>query len=257
MVEASAVEALIRRDRAIIVASLVVMTCLSWAYLLHLSGAMGSIMPAAGAMNAAWSAADALLMLVMWVVMMTGMMIPSAAPMILLYGLVIRKQAGRGVVFAPTGAFAAGYLIAWAGFSVAATGLQWGLEQTGWTTSMRSMAVPGFSGALLIAAGLYQLTPLKGACLTHCRNPMEFLSRSWRPGTCGAVVMGLHHGLYCIGCCWALMLILIAGGVMNLLLVTAIAALVLIEKITPVGRGIALLTGGVAIAAGGALFLSA
>ncbi|MBT5046869.1 MAG: DUF2182 domain-containing protein [Rhodospirillaceae bacterium] len=251
------IEALIRRDRAIVGSTLVAITGLSWAYLFHLTSSMNPAMPAMDAMIASWSTADALLMVVMWAVMMTGMMIPSAAPMILLYGLVIRKQARRGIVFAPTGAFAGGYLIAWAGFSAVATGPQWGLEQTGLMTSMISAAAPWMAGAILIAAGIYQWTPLKGACLTHCRNPMEFLSRSWRPGIGGAVVMGMHHGLYCIGCCWALMLILFAGGVMNLLLVAGIAALVLIEKIAPAGRGTAYLTGGGAIVAGTAIILLA
>lgn len=243
-------ETLIRRDRAIVASALVVITGVCWAYLIHLAAAMSGSMPAMNAVMMGWSVTDAALMVVMWAVMMTGMMLPSAAPMILLYGLVIRKQAGRGIVFAPTGAFAGGYLVAWTGFSFVATGLQWGLEQTGLVTSMSSAATPWFAGALLIAAGFYQWTPLKGACLTHCRNPMEFLSRSWRSGTGGAVLMGLHHGLYCIGCCWALMLILFAGGVMNLLLVAGIAALVLIEKIVPAGRAAAYVTGGGAIAAG-------
>lgn len=252
-----ALESLIRRDRAIIVTALVAITGLCWLYLVHLASGMGAAMPAMDVMTMAWGPEDVLMMVVMWAVMMTGMMVPSAAPMILLYGLVIRKQAGRGVVFAPTGAFAAGYVIAWGGFSVAATALQWGLEQTGLVTAMSAAAVPWFAGALLIAAGLYQWTPLKGACLAHCRHPMDFLSRSWRPGVGGAVVMGLHHGLYCIGCCWALMLILFAGGVMDLLLVAGIALLVLIEKIAPAGRGVSYLTGAGAIAAGIAVILLA
>lgn len=252
-----AVEALVRRDRIVVAVALVAITGLCWAYIFNLAGAMGSAMPTMGGKAMDWHGTDALMMFVMWLVMMTGMMIPSAAPMIMLYGLVIRKQAGRGVVFAPTGAFASGYLIAWAGFSAVATGLQWGLEQTGLVTSMTSAASPWFAGLLLIAAGLYQWTPLKGACLTHCRNPMEFLSRSWRRGTGGAIVMGAHHGLYCIGCCWALMLILFAGGVMNLLLVAGIALLVLIEKLAPAGRFAASLTGGGAILFGLGIILFA
>lgn len=250
MSQSGRLEALIRRDRVIVASALVVITGLCWAYLLHLTAANDGMAPAMDALAMSWTAMDALLMFVMWTVMMTGMMLPSAAPMILLYGLVIRKQAGRGVVFAPAGVFATGYLIAWAGFSAIAATLQWGLQQSGLVTSMVSPATPWFSGVLLVAAGIYQLTPLKGACLTHCRNPMEFLSRSWRPGMGGAVMMGMHHGLYCIGCCWALMLILFAGGMMNLLLVAGIAALVLIEKIAPAGRMTSRLTGVGAVIAG-------
>lgn len=251
------IETLIRRDRLIVASALVVITGLCWMYMVQLAATMNGGMQAMESMAMAWTLSDVVLMFVMWAVMMTGMMLPSAAPMILLYGLVIRKQAGRGVVFAPVSAFAVGYVIAWAGFSAAATGLQWGLEQTGLVTSMTSMTTSWLAGSLLILAGLYQWTPMKGACLTHCRNPMEFLSRSWRPGTGGAIVMGLHHGLYCIGCCWALMLILFAGGVMNLLLVAGIAALVLIEKIAPGGRGVVYLTGGGAVAAGISVILFA
>ena len=244
-----ALETLIRRDRLFVAGALVVVTGLCWAYMVHLAASMPGDMSSMGAMARSWTVSSAFLMFVMWAVMMTGMMLPSAAPMILLYGLVTRKQAGRGTVFAPTGAFVAGYVIAWTGFSAVATGLQWGLEQAGLVTSMTSPAASWFAGAVLIAAGLYQWTPLKGACLTHCRNPMEFLSRSWRSGTGGAV-MGIHHGLYCIGCCWALMLILFAGGVMNLLLVAGIAVLVLIEKLAPASRIISNLTGAVAVLAG-------
>jgi len=243
------IEILIRRDRALVLTALAGVTGLAWLYLRHLAGGM-AIMPSMAAMTTSWTAADFLIMFVMWAVMMVGMMLPSAAPMILLYGLVIRKQAGRGVVFAPIGVFAAGYLIAWTGFSALATVLQYSLEQAGLVVSMMSGAAPWFAGAILIAAGLYQWTPLKGTCLTHCRNPMEFLSRSWRPGIGGAVVMGIHHGLYCIGCCWALMLILFAGGVMNLLLVAGIAALVLLEKILPFGGKTVHMTGAAAVVAG-------
>jgi predicted metal-binding membrane protein len=249
MSEAVGIATLIRRDRAFVVAALVMVTGLAWVYLLYLVDAMNA-MPSMAAMTPEWTPTDAVLMFVMWAVMMVGMMLPSAAPMILLYGLVIRKQAGRGVVFAPIGVFAAGYLIAWTGFSILATALQWLLGQTGLVNSMMSMAAPWFAGAILIAAGIYQWTPLKRACLTHCRNPMEFLSRFWWPGTGGAVVMGIHHGLYCIGCCWALMLVLYAGGVMNLLLVAGLAALVLVEKISPFGGKTPYATGAGAIVAG-------
>ena len=250
----SGLETVIRRDRAVILLALVVVTALAWLYLIHLANGMNT-MPSMVAMTPTWTVTESVLMFVMWAVMMTGMMLPSAAPMILLYGLVTRKQAGRGVFFAPIGVFATGYLVAWTGFSALATALQWLLEQTGLVISMTSGAAPWFAGTVLVVAGIYQWTPLKGSCLTHCRNPMEFLSRSWRRGIGGAVVMGIHHGLYCIGCCWALMLVLFAGGVMNLLLVAGIAALVLIEKIGPFGGRTPYFTGGTAVIAGLGLIL--
>ena len=209
-------ENVLKRDQAVTIASLVAVTALAWAYLVALAGDIGA-MPEV----APWSAIDFWLMLVMWAVMMVGMMLPSAAPMILLYAAVSRKQRGRGHVFAPTGVFAAGYLVAWTVFSLAATALQWALEQAALLSPMMVGASPYLGGALLITAGVYQWTPLKHACLENCRAPAEFLSRIWRPGTGGAVAMGVHHGAYCIGCCWVLMGLLFVGGVMNLLWVAA------------------------------------
>jgi predicted metal-binding membrane protein len=204
----------------------------------------------AKAQLAPWSAHDFWLMLIMWVVMMVGMMLPSAAPMILLYATVRRRQQRRGHVFAPTGVFAVGYLLAWTAFSLVATAMQWVLEQASLLSPMMVSASPYLGGALLIAAGIYQWTPLKHACLQNCRAPAEFLSRSWRNGTGGAVAMGVHHGAYCIGCCWVLMGLLFVAGVMNLLWVASITALVLIEKITAGGHLFARITGAIFVAAG-------
>ena len=162
-------------------------------------------------------------------------------------------EKGRGGEFASNGAFALGYVVAWVGFSAAATVLQWGLEQAALLSPMMASASPVLGGGLLIAAGVYQWTPLKRACLVKCRAPFEFLSRHWRPGSGGAVVMGLHHGAYCVGCCWVLMALLFVLGVMNLFWVGGLAAFVLLEKLGPrgdlVGRliGLALLAWGIAV----------
>ncbi len=231
MTEGAALAGVLQRDRAVTLASLVAVTALAWAYLVALAGDMGAM-----AQVAPWTALDAALMFVMWAVMMVGMMLPSAAPMILLYAAVCRKQRGRGHVFAPTGAFAAGYLVAWTLFSLAATALQWALEQAALVSPMMVSASAWLGGGLLIAAGVYQWTPLKHACLENCRSPVAFLSRIWRKGTGGAVAMGVHHGAYCVGCCLVLMALLFVGGVMNLLGVAAIAAFVLLEKIVPHGH---------------------
>ena len=231
-------ETALRHDRVVVGVSLALVTAIAWTWLAIQAVEMDAM---AMAMLTPWTMADALATFAMWTVMMIGMMLPSAAPMILLYALVARKQGAKertesGQGFAPIGIFAAGYLIAWTGFSIAATALQWGLEQTALLSPKMAGASPYFGGGLLLAAGLYQLTPLKQACLENCRSPITFLSRSWRPGYAGAMTMGVHHGVYCVGCCWVLMLLLFLLGVMNLLWVAAIAAFVLLEKIMPQGK---------------------
>ncbi len=199
-----------------------------------------------------WSWLDFLLMFAMWAVMMVAMMLPSAAPAVLLYAAISKKLApggtGRATVF-----FAGGYLVAWSGFSLGAAALQWGLEQLALLSPMMVSTSTTLGGVLLIVAGIYQWTPAKDACLIRCRAPLQFLSEHWRAGRAGALWMGLIHGLYCIGCCWAIMGLLFVGGVMNLLWVAAIAVFVLIEKAAPFGRatgriaGVALMLVGVAV----------
>ena len=243
----TSLEAFLKRDRWFVLAGLVGVTALAWAYLATMVADMSAMaMPT----YAPWSVLDFWLMFVMWAVMMVGMMLPSAAPMILLYATISRRQRGRGHVFAPTGVFAAGYLVAWTAFSLAATALQWALEQAALLSPMMVSTSPYLGGALLIAAGVYQWTPLKHACLENCRAPAEFLSRSWRNGTGGAIAMGIHHGIYCVGCCWVLMGLLFAIGVMNLLWVAFITALVLIEKIAPGGHRFARIVGALFVTAG-------
>ena len=179
---------------------------------------MGAAMADSALAGAAarWTAGYAALMLAMWWVMMLAMMLPSAAPMILLYATLNRSNAARGHPVVPTGLFAAGYALAWGGFAVAAAALQWGLDEVALLdATMASASVP-FGGALLIGAGIYQMTPLKDACLRRCRSPLGFLAHRWRDGPAGAVHMGLEHGLFCLGCCWVLMGLLFYGGVMNL-----------------------------------------
>ena len=235
MVPATPLAALAGRERAIIWAALIAVAGLAWTYLFvtaadvsRMSGAMATMTP--------WSAVDFALMFVMGSVMMVAMMLPSAAPMVLLYAAVARRARNKGQVLAPVGAFACGYIAVWVLFSTVATTLQWALEQAALLSPMMTSASPAFAGTLLIGAAVYQWTPLKAACLEHCRAPIEFLSRRWRPGIGGSVAMGLEHGAYCVGCCWALMALLFVAGVMNLLWVAAIAALVLVEKLTPLGR---------------------
>jgi predicted metal-binding membrane protein len=235
----AAIEVLARRDRLIVAAGLVGITALAWAYLIHLVTGMDGMQSAMQtlAMPALqpWSMTDFALTFVMWAVMMVAMMTPSAAPMILLYAAIIRKSRAADPPVAASTAFAAGYLVVWTGFSALATGLQWGLEQVALLSPMMVSTSPYLGGALLIAAGAYQMTPLKQACLQHCRAPVHFLTSHWRKGTGGALRIGIDHGRFCVGCCWVLMALLFIGGVMNLLWIAALAAFVLTEKIVPRG----------------------
>ena len=211
------------------------LTALAWLHLARGAG-MGASADMAGMAGMAhaprWP-----LVASMWAVMMVAMMLPSAAPAILLYARVHRHAVpGKAP---PTLAFLAGYLACWSGFALVATALQFALA------SPMSMALESrwASGALLIAAGLYQLSPLKLACLDHCRSPAEFLSRHYRPGLWGALRLGLLHGTYCVGCCWLLMLLLFVGGVMNLLWIAGLTLLVAAEKLLPGGVWIGRIAG--------------
>jgi len=185
-----------------------------------------------------WTGATFALMGLMWWIMMIGMMVPSAAPMILLFARVQRRKLAQEAPGRRIALFVLGYLLVWLGFSIAATVLQWGLGTWALLSPMMESTSPALSAGILLLAAIYQLTPLKRACLDHCRNPVEFLSRHWHPGDKGALTLGLHHGAYCVGCCWVLMVLLFAVGVMNLLWVAVIAVFVLLEKILPDGRWI-------------------
>jgi predicted metal-binding membrane protein len=196
----------------------------------------------------AWSLGMWLLAVGMWWSMMVAMMAPTAAPAILLYGRVHAHAVTQGRAaaarLAPGWGFAAGYLAMWLAFAVAAASLQWGLQQTGlMEPRMMGSQSRWLSAGVLAAAGVYQLTPLQNACLSHCRSPTAFLTRHWRPGLVGALRLGALHGAYCVGCCWLLMALLFVGGVMNLVWIAALAALVLAEKLLPGGRRVATVSG--------------
>jgi predicted metal-binding membrane protein len=236
----------LKRDRALVLGAMVALAALSWAYTVHL-GVQQASMASAMAMPAMiqWSAAELVFMLVMWAVMMFAMMLPSVTPTVMIFGRVREKRETEGRPFAPTGAFVAGYLLTWVGFSLLATAANWWLHIGGSMWSMMGKVAPLTGGVLLIAAGVFQWTPLKNACLDHCRSPMSFLMQHWREGTSGATLMGLHHGAYCLGCCWLLMLLLFVLGVMNLPWLAVLTIVVLAEKTLPYGeilsRGLGLL----------------
>jgi predicted metal-binding membrane protein len=204
---------------------------------------------------ATWTPGYAVLMFFMWWIMMLAMMLPSAAPMILLFATLNRKQREAGRPYVATGVFALGYLVAWACFSGVAVILQWGFERTDLLSPTLVGVNVTFGGVLLLAAGLYQLTPIKHACLRHCRSPLAFLGTHWRRGARGALSMGLQHGAYCVGCCWCLMGLLFFGGVMNLFWIAGLALFVLIEKLFARGVWFGRVTGAGFITAGTALLV--
>ena len=258
-----AVESVVKRDRIVVLGALAAVVALSWAYVLAGAGMNMSALEMTGLgsgkgrtdmmMPAVWDLGYAGLMVVMWWVMMVAMMLPSAAPMVLLFATINRKQKERGNPFVPTVLFASAYLIAWAGFSIVAVAVQWGFERTAVLSPMLASASAVVGGFLLLSAGLYQLTPLKQACLKHCRSPLQFILTRWRSGRIGAFRMGIEHGTYCVGCCWFLMGLLFFGGVMNLYWIAGIAVFVLLEKTIPAGHwvsravGIALIVWGVIV----------
>jgi len=237
--KANVVEQLLKRDRSIVFASISLLTTLSWIYLFYLVSLMdmGGMAMSGVIKLAPWTAIDTLFMFLMWVVMMIGMMLPSATPVILLYARVVRHNAKHSEPLVATGAFLTGYVVVWTRFSAFATVLQFGLEQAALLSPLMISISPLFAGSVLLIAAFYQWTPYKNACLRRCRSPVWFLSTCWRDGADGALRMGLSHGAYCLGCCWALMLLLFVGGVMNLLCIAAITIFVLIEKVLPGGRG--------------------
>ena len=232
-------ESVARRDRRVVLFGLFAVTALAWLYLVLMARDMGA-MPSMGdalarPRAAPWTAVDFVLMFVMWAVMMVGMMLPSASPMILMFARINRGRGGKVGPLVPTGIFVAGYVAVWTAFSLAATVAQWILQDVGLLSPMMAGTSALFGGLVLVAAGIYQWTPLKHACLRHCQTPLGFLMTRWRDGTGGAFRMGLGHGAYCVGCCWVLMALLFVGGVMNLVWVAALAALVFAEKIVPPG----------------------
>ena len=260
----SALEAVLRRDRSLVLTALAIITALAWADLVWLANDMwmggmdmtgfrmipagqGWMMPA----NAPWQPIEFGAVFAMWIVMMIGMMTPSVAPMILIYARIGRQTVGEGRPYAASAWFALGYLLSWTAFSLAATSAQWALERATLLTPMMQSTSNVLGAAFLIIAGLFQWTPLKDRCLSYCQTPLGFILRyGFRREASGALGLGFRHGLYCIGCCWAVMGLLFVAGVMNLFWIAALSALVLVEKVVP-GRvvpriaGTALMAGGV------------
>jgi predicted metal-binding membrane protein len=235
----------------VVIAALLAVIALSWAYLVAGAGMAGMARVA----PAAWTPGYAVLMLFMWCVMMVAMMLPSAAPMIVLFATVKRRQRDTGHPYVTTSVFAIAYLAVWAVFGVVAVIAQWGFQRTGILSPTLVPTNAIFGSFLLLAAGAYQLTPVKHACLRRCRSPLAFLGAHWRPGAGGALRMGLLHGALCVGCCWFLTGLIFFGGVMNLHWIAGLAVLVLLEKTVPAGHWLGYATG-VALLAWGAGMLA-
>ena len=272
------VEKALRRERMVVGLALTLVVVLAWLYVLAGAGmgmsaldmthasqraftaaAAGASQPSMttapvagmeGMARVSWSFSHALVMFLMWWIMMLAMMLPSAAPMILLFAAINRKQRARGNPYVSTSLFTGAYLAIWGGFSVLAVTLQWALQSIGWLSPILVSNNAALGGALLVLAGIYQLTPIKQACLRHCRSPVAFISEHWRNGRRGAFNMGTRHGAYCVGCCWFLMGLLFLGGVMNLWWVVGLALFVLLEKLGPAGDGVRRLSGVVLIGFG-------
>jgi predicted metal-binding membrane protein len=247
-----------RADRLIVIVLVIVVALLAWAYTFHQARQMDAMEAAMwrdmsmsmNGMAASWTPIDVALTFAMWSVMMAAMMVPGTGPMIAAFATINRRRRERGAPYVPTVIFLAGYLIVWTGFSALAVMLQWTLQTTGLLTTMMQSSSRWLSAMLFLAAGLYQFSALKQRCLNYCRSTDGFILSEWRDGALGAAFMGLRHGLFCLGCCAALMVLLFAVAVMDLRWVAALTVLVTAEKLLPNPRfwrnaiGVALIAGG-------------
>lgn len=237
-----ALETVLRRDRLIVIGALTGLALLAWGYMVYEARAMYDTgvcscagMKMSGPDTAPWSTATLFPLFLMWAEMMVAMMIPSAAPMILTFAMVQRKRREQERPFVPAGIFLLGYLVVWTMFSALAAVAQWALHGRALLSPMMVSTSPLLGGLLLITAGIFQWTPFKNACLSHCRSPLNFLMTDWREGQWGALAMGVKHGAFCTGCCWFLMALLFVAGVMNVWWIAIISVLVLLEKVVPRG----------------------
>lgn len=247
----------------VLLAALLALAGLAWGYILWLAAQMNADMSGMDMNGSAmmapafahWTLVHFIFIFTMWAVMMVGMMTPTALPMVLMYARVMQQHSAPGARIAPAGWFATGYLTAWIIFSAGAALAQWGLESLALITPMMASASHRFGGMVLIAAGVYQWLPIKDACLVQCRAPLSFIQRhgGFQADGPGSLRLGLLHGMYCVGCCWALMAVLFVVGVMNLLWIATLMIIVLLEKVVPAGHYLARAAGAAAVVAGSLL----
>lgn len=249
------------RDHFIVYSGLTALFLIAWGYMAYMGWAMQHMdvvdmwMPPMADARA-WQFYDFWMLFVMWTIMMIAMMTPSILPMVSLYVTVSKNKRNKGQAYVPTLIFLLGYLIAWTLFSVGISALQYPLHVAGLLNPMMDSRSYLLSGGILVLAGIYQWTPFKDACLQQCRTPLHFLMTRWREGNGGAIRMGLSHGIYCIGCCWALMVVMFAVGVMNVLWMVVIAGFVLAEKISPFSALVFRVVSGVVLVVWGSYWLS-
>ena len=258
--EPAAAATLPDRDRIVVAGLLLLVAALAWGFTVHQSILMDEMETAMlqdmnmsmNGMEPSWNTVDAVMLFVMWSAMMAAMMMPGVSPMITAFATINRRRHARAAPYVPTAAFLLGYLIVWAGFSAIATALQWLLQTMGLLTTMMQSSSYYWSAALFVVAGLYQLSTLKEMCLTYCRSPAGFILSEWRDGMLGAVMMGIRHGMFCMGCCAALMLLLFAVAATDLRWVVALTILVTSEKLLPGAKiwRLAIAVGLIAAAAG-------
>ncbi len=246
----SALAAVVKRDRLVIGVGIALIAGIAWWYTVYEARRMDATgvcaclgMKMGGPELGAWTAASLVPLFGMWAVMMVAMMLPSAAPMILTFAAVARNRRRAARPYVPVAVFAAGYVVIWCVFSIAAAVGQWILHREALLSPMMASSSAIFGGVLLLAAGVFQFTPLKRSCLTHCRAPLEFIMTRWREGWRGAFGMGVEHGAFCAGCCWALMALLFVLGVMNILWIAALTVLVALEKMLPRAKWLSTATG--------------
>ena len=246
----SAWPALPRRGGLLLGASLCGIALLAWTYTIYEARRMIATgvcecmrMKMSGPELSSWPTTTLLPLFLMWALMMIAMMVPSALPMILTFAAVAHNRQRLGRPFVPTSIFILGYIAVWSGFSLLAAVGQWVLHRHALLSASMASTSAWLGGTLLLGAGIFQFTPLKQACLTHCRGPLEFIMTRWREGYSGAFRMGLEHGVFCTGCCWALMALLFVAGVMNILWIAALTLLVCMEKLLPPRTQVSTATG--------------
>ena len=233
MVKSSEMGNLLQKDQLFILTGLALITVLAWAYMFRMAWEMvGRGMDINLACLGHWGRGDLAHMFVMWSIMMVAMMIPSATPMIIIFATVNRQRSNKQSPFIPTWVFVLGYLTAWTVYSALATMVQWGLHTAALLTHTLVITSPLLGALFLVAAGVFQWTPFRDACMIRCRSPFGFIMTEWREGHRGALIMGLKHGVYCVGCCWMLMILSFVLGVMNMLWMAALTAFMVLEKVT-------------------------
>lgn len=242
----------VKRDRAILLCGLAVVMGLAWAHMARMASGMGGAAGCHAGIAApsvrAWSAWDLATAVAMWGVMMVAMMLPVVSPWILVFSKVARERDLRPSPFPAVRAFLAGYGAVWLAYTLAAAAAQFVMQRVALVSGDSIVTNPLVAAGLLLAAGVYQWTPLRDACMSHCRSPLGFFLTTWREGRWGSVVMGAKHGLYCVGCCWAVMALSFVFGVMNLLWMALVTAFLLVEKVTSIGPWMSKMAGAALIA---------